>query len=82
MCSWITLLYTWIIVNQLCFNKNFLKFVIFFTEVWLIHNVVLISAIKQGGSVLYILFYIFYIILFSIMVYHRILLHKQQGSTV
>ena len=45
-------------------------FLIYFIEVQLIYNVVLISAVQQIDSVIYI--YI-YFIFFSIMVYHRIL---------
>ena len=45
-------------------------FVICVIEVWLIHNVVLISAVQQGDLATHIctLFFIF----FSIMVYHRL----------
>ena len=42
---------------------------IYFTEVQLIYNVVLISAVQQSDSVIWTLFFIF----FSIMVDHRIL---------
>ena len=47
-----------------------------FIEVQLIYNV-LISVVQQSDSVIYIcisdIYYIFFIILFSIVVYHRIL---------
>ena len=47
-----------------------------FIEVQLIYNV-LISVVQQSDSVIYIcisdIYYIFLIILFSIVVYHRIL---------
>ena len=42
---------------------------IYFIEVKLIYNVVLISAVQQSDSVIHISFFIF----FSIMVYHKIL---------
>ena len=54
--------------------KHALKiyFILFyFIEVQLIHNVVLISAVQQSDSVIHM--YTFFFILFSIMVYHRIL---------
>ena len=44
---------------------------IYFIEVQLIYNVVLISAVQQSDSVIHI--YTFFFIFFSIMVYHRIL---------
>ena len=50
-------------------------FLIYFTEVQLIHNVVLISAVQQSDSVIHIYIYI-YIHSFSYsfpLVYHRIL---------
>ena len=46
-------------------------FKIYFMEVQLIYNVVLISAVQQSDSVTHI--YIFLFVFFSIMVYHRIL---------
>ena len=50
-------------------THHFLK--IYFTEVQLIYNVVLIPAVQQIDSVIHI--YTFFFIFFSIMVYHRIL---------
>ena len=47
-------------------------FVFVLTEVSLIYNVVLISAIQQSGSVIHI-YILFFEIFFSITVYHRIL---------
>ena len=52
-------------------NSQFLK--IYFIEVWLIYNVVLISAVQQSDSVIHIYIYTFFFIFFSMMVYHRIL---------
>ena len=48
-----------------------LAIVIFFIEVQLIHNAVLISALQKSDSVIHI--DTFFFILFSIVVYHRIL---------
>ena len=48
-----------------------LAIIIFFIEVQLIHNVVLISAVQKSDSVIHI--HTFFFILFSIMVNHRIL---------
>ena len=47
----------------------------YFIEVYLIHNAVLISSLQQSDSVIhiYIHIYWFFFILFSIMVYQRIL---------
>ena len=42
---------------------------IYFIEVKLIYNVVLISAVQQSDSVIHTSFFIF----FSIMVYHKVL---------
>ena len=44
---------------------------LFLSEVQLIYNVVLISAIQQSDSVIHT--YIFFFIFFSITVYHRVL---------
>ena len=44
---------------------------LYFIEVSLVYNVVLISAVQQSDSV--ILTYTFFFIFFSIMIYHRIL---------
>ena len=47
----------------------FLK--IYFIQVWLAYNVVLVSTVQQSDSVVNI--YVFCFLFFSIMVYHRIL---------
>ena len=48
--------------------------IFFLIAVWLIYNAVLISAVQQSDSVIYILYiYAFFFIFFSIMTYHRIL---------
>ena len=60
-CSWHC------ISAELCFPF----FKIYFIEVQLIYTVVLISAVQQSDSVIHM--YTFFFILFSIMVYHRIL---------
>ena len=58
-----------IICNLFCILNYFLFLMFFFIEVELIYNVVSISAVQQGDSVIHrdILFFIF----FSIMVYPR-----------
>ena len=50
-------------------------FLIYFIEICLIYNVVLIPVVKQSDLVIcmYIHIYIYFIIFFSIIVYHRIL---------
>ena len=50
----------------------FILLVLFFIEVYLIYNVVSISAVQESDLVI-IYIHIFFIVLFSIMVYHRIL---------
>ena len=63
----------WICHFELCllnFKEKVIYIYIYFIEVQLIHNVVLISAIQQCDSVICI--YTF-CIFFSIMVYHRVL---------
>ena len=45
-------------------------FKIYFMEVQLIYNVVLVSGVQQNDSVIHT--YTFFFIFFSIMVYHRI----------
>ena len=47
----------------------FLK--IYFIQVWLAYNVVLVSTVQQSDSVVNI--YVFCFLFFSIMVYHRTL---------
>ena len=58
---------------RLCFlhGDSFKKKTFFFIEVSSIYNVVLISAVQQNDSVIHI--HTFFLIFFSIMVYHRIL---------
>ena len=46
-------------------------FILFFIEVQLIYNVVLVSGVQQSDSVIHI--YTFFFIFFSIMVYRRML---------
>ena len=48
----------------------YIKKKVYFIEVQLIYNVVLISTVQQSDSVIHI--YIFFFIFFSIMVYHKI----------
>ena len=43
----------------------------FFIELWLIYTVVLVSGVQQSVSVVHV--YIFFFMLFSTVVYHRIL---------
>ena len=50
---------------------SFLFYIFSFIEVYLIYNVVLVSAVQQSDSLIHIYIYIF--IYFSIMVYQRIL---------
>ena len=52
-------------------SSAFKKF--YFIDVYLIYNVVLISAIQQCDSVTHTYIYTFFFIFFSIMVYLRIL---------
>ena len=67
---------------QLLFNRNFfwlfrnLFLLLFhFIEILLNYKVMLVSGVQQSDSVTYIYIhtYIFFFMLFSIMVYHRIL---------
>ena len=48
---------------------------LFFIELWLTYNVVLITSVQESYSVICVCVcvYILFFILFSIMVYHRIL---------
>ena len=62
--------------QQKCFEVGFFfSVLVFFIEVQLIYNVVLISVVQKSDSVTYIYIYIYNLfkIFLSIMVYHRIL---------
>ena len=57
-------------MNFFFLYSTYFKNLFIFIEVQLIYSVMLIWEVQQVDSVLYIYIYIFFLIFFSIMVYH------------